>query len=106
MRLSEGQLRCVVHAQCCTQLAHHRRLSGSNPDIAMWLTSNAPTPLRTALCSAIKPPFAGYSTGMSQPPKIHHPRAQLAMQRVQWRFAERSCWRGGHGRIRPFCARA
>src|ERR1700744_5188794 len=36
----------------------------------MWLTSNKPTPVRTAMCSAIKPPpLPGYSTGMSQPPK-------------------------------------
>src|SRR5208337_1703535 len=36
----------------------------------MWLTSNTPHPLRTARCSAISPPLAGYSTGMSQPPKF------------------------------------
>src|SRR5258707_2130451 len=36
----------------------------------IWLTSNTPTPWRTALCSGIKPPFAGYSTGISQPPKF------------------------------------
>src|SRR2546430_2709001 len=36
----------------------------------MWLTSNTPTLPRTALCSAIKPPLGGYSTGMSQPPKL------------------------------------
>src|SRR5215470_7874445 len=36
----------------------------------MWLTSNTPTPPRTALCSAIKPPLEGYSTGISQPPKL------------------------------------
>ncbi|SPF35105.1 hypothetical protein SBA1_1390009 [Candidatus Sulfotelmatobacter kueseliae] len=33
----------------------------------MWLTSKMPTPVRTALCSAIMPPADGYSTGMSQP---------------------------------------
>ena len=33
----------------------------------MWLTSKMPTPVRTALCSAIMPPAEGYSTGMSQP---------------------------------------
>src|SRR5579859_5955394 len=44
----------------------------------MWLTSNKPTPPRTALCSATRPPVAGYSTGMSQPPKstIFAPRAR------------------------------
>src|SRR5947208_15881874 len=36
----------------------------------MWLTSKTPTFPRTALCSAIKPPLDGYSTGMSQPPKL------------------------------------
>ena len=36
----------------------------------MWLTSKRPTPVRTAMCSAIKPPPGpGYSTGISQPPK-------------------------------------
>src|ERR1039457_1625543 len=36
----------------------------------MWLTSNRPTPVRTAMCSAMRaPPGPGYSTGMSQPPK-------------------------------------
>ena len=35
----------------------------------MWLTSKTPTPLRTARCSAIRPPYLGYSTGMSQPLK-------------------------------------
>src|SRR5580692_11589304 len=36
----------------------------------MWLTSKRPTPVRTAMCSAIRPPPGpGYSTGMSQPPK-------------------------------------
>ena len=33
----------------------------------MWLTSKMPTPVRTALCSAMMPPAEGYSTGMSQP---------------------------------------
>jgi len=33
----------------------------------MWLTSKIPTPVRTALCSAMMPPAEGYSTGMSQP---------------------------------------
>src|SRR5436305_3693014 len=32
----------------------------------MWLTSKMPTPVRTAMCSAISPE---YSTGMSHPPK-------------------------------------
>src|ERR1700683_5039450 len=36
----------------------------------MWLTSNTPTLERTALCSATRPPVAGYSTGISQPPKL------------------------------------
>src|SRR5690349_21637859 len=35
----------------------------------MWLTSKTPTPPRTALCSAIRPPLDGYSTGISHPPK-------------------------------------
>ena len=33
----------------------------------MWLTSKMPTPVRTAMCSAMMPPAEGYSTGMSQP---------------------------------------
>src|SRR5579864_2452407 len=33
----------------------------------MWLTSKMPTRVRTARCSAMRPPVAGYSTGMSQP---------------------------------------
>src|SRR5215471_13376928 len=33
----------------------------------MWLTSKTPTLFLTALCSAIIPPLAGYSTGISQP---------------------------------------
>src|SRR6476646_3407967 len=36
----------------------------------IWLTSNRPTAERTALCSATRPPLAGYSTGISQPPKL------------------------------------
>src|SRR5882724_7013927 len=36
----------------------------------MWLTSKTPTAPRTALCSATRPPLDGYSTGMSQPPKL------------------------------------
>src|SRR5215467_1228501 len=36
----------------------------------MWLTSNTPTPPRTARCSHIRLPLDGYSTGMSQPPKL------------------------------------
>src|SRR5215475_10329901 len=36
----------------------------------MWLTSNTPTAPRTALCSATSPPLDGYSTGISQPPKL------------------------------------
>src|SRR5260221_7307895 len=36
----------------------------------IWLTSNTPTPPRTARCSHIKLPLHGYSTGMSQPPKL------------------------------------
>src|SRR6266481_8089633 len=36
----------------------------------MWLTSKTPTLDRTPLCSATKPAVAGYSTGMSQPPKL------------------------------------
>src|SRR5262249_26066648 len=36
----------------------------------MWLTSNTPTPPRTARCSHIRLPLQGYSTGISQPPKF------------------------------------
>src|ERR1700722_18669450 len=36
----------------------------------MWLTSNTPTAPRTPLCSATSPPPDGYSTGISQPPKL------------------------------------
>src|SRR5580692_1594279 len=36
----------------------------------MWLTSKTPTPERTALCSATRPPVEGYSTGISHPPKL------------------------------------
>src|SRR5258708_28645619 len=36
----------------------------------IWLTSKRPTLPRTALCSATRPPVDGYSTGMSQPPKL------------------------------------
>src|ERR1700685_4034769 len=36
----------------------------------MWLTSNTPTARRTTLCSATSPPPDGYSTGISQPPKL------------------------------------
>src|SRR5260370_1948675 len=36
----------------------------------MWLTSNTPTPPRTARCSHIRLPLHGYSTGISQPPKL------------------------------------
>ena len=36
----------------------------------MWLTSKTPTLERTALCSATNPPLAGYSTGISHPPKF------------------------------------
>src|SRR5579871_6317277 len=36
----------------------------------MWLTSNTPTAPRTPLCSATSPPLDGYSTGISQPPKL------------------------------------
>src|SRR5580692_3560516 len=36
----------------------------------MWLTSNTPTLQRTARCSHIRLPLHGYSTGMSQPPKL------------------------------------
>src|ERR1700733_8168134 len=36
----------------------------------IWLTSNTPTAPRTALCSPTSPPLDGYSTGISQPPKL------------------------------------
>src|SRR5450755_3412487 len=36
----------------------------------MWLTSKTPAAPLTALCSATRPPVDGYSTGMSQPPKL------------------------------------
>src|SRR5579862_175277 len=45
--------------------------SASLPAISispMWLTSNSPARVRTAMCSETMPPPA-YSTGMSQPPK-------------------------------------
>src|ERR1700682_5789102 len=35
----------------------------------MCETAKIPTPLRTARCSFMSPPVAGYSTGMSHPPK-------------------------------------
>jgi len=52
---------------CCTAASEPRPRNWISP---MWLTSKSPTPVRTAMCSAIRPPPApGYSTGMSQPPK-------------------------------------
>jgi len=51
---------------CCTAAS----APGPNRRISpMWLTSKMPTPVRTALCSAMMPPTDGYSTGMSQPLK-------------------------------------
>src|SRR5262245_20662356 len=53
-------------------LIHCTASSACGPRIKMspiWETSNTPTPVRTAKCSFIRPPLAGYSTGMSQPPK-------------------------------------
>src|SRR5262249_30877076 len=44
----------------------------------MWLTSNTPTPLRTARCSHSKFPLHGYFPGLSQPPKF----AILAARRL------------------------
>src|SRR5579859_5000864 len=52
---------------CCTAASEPGPRNWISP---MWLTSNKPTPVRTAMCSAMRPPPGpGYSTGMSQPPK-------------------------------------
>ena len=52
---------------CCTAASEPDPRNWISP---MWLTSNSPTPVRTAMCSAINPPPGpGYSTGMSHPPK-------------------------------------
>ena len=53
---------------CCTAASACGPASRISP---MWLTSKMPTPVRTAMCSAMMPqPIdAGYSTGMSQPLK-------------------------------------
>src|SRR5882757_5462203 len=52
----------------------------------MWLTSNSPTPVRTAMCSAMRPE---YSTGISQPPKstILAPRRRWVALRAVLRSA-------------------
>src|SRR5271157_1265307 len=51
---------------CCTAASACGPARRMSP---MWLTSKMPTPVRTAMCSAMMPPpsDAGYSTGMSQP---------------------------------------
>ena len=52
---------------CCTAASEPGPRNWISP---MWLTSKRPTLVRTAICSAIRPPPGpGYSTGMSQPPK-------------------------------------
>src|SRR5882757_8653063 len=53
-------LTCCTAANACGPA---RRMS------PMWLTSKIPTPVRTAICSATRPPVAGYSTGISHPLK-------------------------------------
>src|SRR5258708_2908624 len=53
-------------------LIHWTASSAPGPRIMMspmCETSNIPTPVRTARCSFMSPPVAGYSTGMSHPPK-------------------------------------
>ena len=58
----------------------------------MWLTSNKPTAVRTAMCSAISPPPGhGYSTGISHPPKSTILAFNAAMRCVQCRFLKRGC---------------
>src|SRR5580692_4063783 len=67
--------------RCCTAASAPGPRNWISP---MWLTSKSPTPVRTAMCSAIRPPPElgipatgpcrwdgghGYSTGMSHPPK-------------------------------------
>src|SRR5580693_310994 len=53
----------------------------------IWLTSKRPTPVRTAMCSAVMPE---YSTGMSQPPKstILAPSCRWTLLRAVLRRAE------------------
>ena len=57
----------------------------------MWLTSKTPTPVRTAMCSAIR---AEYSTGMSQPPKSTIFAPHAAMHDVEGGLAEAQQKRG------------
>ena len=52
----------------------------------MWLTSNSPARVRTAMCSSTMPE---YSTGMSQPPNGTILRAKDAMAGVERRLLER-----------------
>src|SRR5260370_35371600 len=55
----------------------------------MCETSKIPTPVRTAKCSFMSPPVAGYSTGMSHPPKstILAPRRRCIPLRAVLRSA-------------------
>src|SRR6266436_2009481 len=56
---------------CCTAASAPPNARPERTRISpMWLTSKTPTAPRTALCSATRPPLDGYSTGMSQPPKL------------------------------------
>ena len=70
--------------------------SASPPAISispMWLTSNSPARVRTAMCSS---PMPEYSTGMSQPPNSTIRAAKRAMARVERSFLERAGRRLGH----------
>src|SRR5690348_12084173 len=62
--LPDGETRGVVHGDV---LGGFHGLRAGDADIAMWLTSKMPARVRTARCSAMSPPVAGYSTGISQP---------------------------------------
>src|SRR5258708_3634649 len=72
---ANGQLWWLGHARRVSgyRWGHRGASRGAEDSIRMsprWLTSKTPTPVRTAGCSAMSPPVAGYSTGMSQPPKL------------------------------------
>src|SRR5579863_1370464 len=57
----------------------------------MWLTSKRPTAVRTARCSAMRPPpLPGYSTGMSQPPK-----STILALRARWVALRAVFWSAG-----------
>jgi len=61
-----------------------RDFSGVDADVAMWLTSNIQR-FRAPPVFAIRPPLDGYSTGISQPPKLTILR-KLPVQRIQRRL--------------------